>query len=1174
MNWTPEQENAIKGINGTMLVSAAAGSGKTAVLVERVIRRICDREKPCGIENLLIVTFTKAAASQMKDKISKALAKKIAENPGDRFLRHQKMMIPYASICTIDSFCINLVRENFHALEITPDFTILDEGKIKILENTAVTTVIDKLYSENSPEFITLVNLINNEKDDRKLISAIQTLYSLSRAYPFPEIMLDKLCEEYAQIKPVKDTSYGKIIIDYAKSYVEITLESIEHCLKIMEDEPELYEKYSVTFNEDKITFGELKSIFTNGTWDKICEKINSISLSAIKRAPSNYTSNVKNTVSSIRTDYKKDLTDKIAPLFSVSEKENTDDIESLYPVVKALTDAVKEYGNELKRLKAEENGLDFSDTLHLAIDLLVEYKDGKIKRTPLAKELSENYAEILVDEYQDVNRAQDIIFVALSKKDSNRFMVGDVKQSIYRFRQAMPEIFLGLKNKFTDYDGINYPAKVILGKNFRSKEGITETVNFVFKQLMSAEAGKIEYNKSEYLVPGASFEPSETPDTEACLIQCENSRSIEKQAIFIGNRISDYLSKGLKVGNKGEERKAEYRDFAVLLRSTKDRAKIFQSVLEEMGIPTVTDSEESFIEAPEIMFMISLLKVIDNPTNDVPLTAVLFSPVFGFTADDIAKLRIDCAEGTIYNALVYARENGSRRAESFLTELEKYRELALTMPAGEFTAKLIDETGYKSIAGAMKNGEARVGNLNQFIETANAYDKTGIPGISGFIRFLDKLCDSKGTLLSKNRKTDTANAVTITTVHKSKGLEYPVCFLAGCEKKNNDQSQNEDMIISDESGIGFKRIINRVKYPTLPHYAAKISTKIAEHSEELRVLYVAMTRPKEKLIILASSNDWEKKLVSIGSKLRRSEKISPYIVNNLDGFSEYLLYTLMKHPDAHSLRNAAGLSAGAAIPCTVPLKTEIIKTDIEEKAYEETEEETEIDGELLKTITERIEYKYPYNELENVVAWKAASSMEENGFNEEYFASSKPAFMGRNKLTPAQRGIATHRFMQYCSYESLSRGNLKEEIQNELNRLKNELLLTEEEVKSVNIPAVEKFFGSDLAKRVTNSEKVLREYSFCASIPLREAYPDVSEEQAEDDIIVIKGISDCAFIEDNQLVVIDYKTDRVNSEDELKSRYLGQLSIYKKCLEMSLDIPVKETYIYSFALNKEIKVG
>lgn len=1174
MDWTPEQENAIKGINGTMLVSAAAGSGKTAVLVERVIRRICNRENPCGIENLLIVTFTKAAASQMKEKISKALAEKIAENPGDRFLRHQKMMIPYANICTIDSFCINLVRENFHALDITPDFTILDEGKIKILESTAVTTVIDKLYSENSPEFTTLIGLINNEKDDRKLISAIQTLYSLSRAYPFPEIMLDNLCNEYAEIKDIKETSYGKIIIDYAKGYIDNTLESIEHCLKIMENEPELYEKYSVTFKEDKIIFDELKTAIANGIWDEICRKINSVSFPAIKRAPQNYSSDVKTAVNNIRNDYKKDLSEKIAPLFSVSERENTNDIESLYPVIKSLTDAVKEYGNELQRLKAEENGLDFSDTLHLAIDLLVKYENGKIKRTPLAKELSENYAEILVDEYQDVNRAQDIIFVALSKKDSNRFMVGDVKQSIYRFRQAMPEIFLGLKNKFTDYDGVNYPAKVILGKNFRSKKGITETVNFVFRQLMSAEAGKIEYDKGEYLVPGADYEPSDTPDTEICLIQCENNQSIEKQAIYIGNRIKEYLSQGLKVGNKGCERNAQYRDFAILLRSAKERAKSFQTVLEEMGIPTVTDNEESFIEAPEIMFMISLLKVIDNPTNDVPLTAVLFSPVFGFTADDIAKLRIDCKDGTIYNTLVTASENGSKKAKDFIESLEKYRELSVTMPSGEFTAKLIDETGYKSIVGAMKNGEARVSNLNQFIETANAYDKTGIPGIAGFIRFLDKLCDSKGTLLSKSRKTDTANAVTITTVHKSKGLEYPVCFLAGCEKKNNDRSQLEDMIISNESGIGFKRIIDRVKYPTLPHYAAKISTKIAEHSEELRVLYVAMTRPKEKLIILASDNDWEKKLASIGSKIRNSVKISPYTVNNLNGFSEYLLYTLMKHPDAHALRNAAGLSAGIAIPCSAALKTEIIKTEIEESVSEEIEEEVEIDEELLKALKERVEYKYPYDELENVVAWKAASSMEENGFNEEYFASSKPAFTGKNELTPAQRGIATHRFMQYCSYENLSAESLKSAIQNELERLKGELLLTDEEAKSVNTRAVEKFFSSELAKRVMKSEKVLREYSFCASIPLREAYPNVSKEQAGNDIIVIKGISDCAFIEDNQLVVIDYKTDRTNSEEELKNRYLAQLNIYKKCLEMSLEIPVKETYIYSFALNKEIKVG
>ncbi|MBQ7121821.1 MAG: helicase-exonuclease AddAB subunit AddA [Clostridia bacterium] len=1153
VNWTPDQQKAIDAREGTLLVSAAAGSGKTAVLVERVIRRICDSENPCGVENLLIVTFTNAAAAQMKEKIFAAIGKKIAENPSDKHLRRQQLMLPCANICTIDSFCIGLVRENFHALGIAPDFALLDEGKLSILRSQAVNSVIDRLHEEHSEGFLTLSELISDKKDDGKLIDAILKLYNLSQAYPFPEIWLESLALEFANPLPAKESHWGKSILKYISQLLGSCKSDAEHCIRVLAEEPELEAKYRPAFEDDLQLFEYLADFVREHTWDESVEKFSDISFSKMSAAPRGYESSAKEICKSTRDAYKK-LVSGISKILCITEDEHKADVDKLSPVIAELIGAVNKFSAEFSRLKSEENGADFSDTLHLALKLLVEPTENGYIKTPLATGLSENYAEILVDEYQDVNKAQDMIFSALSKDENNLFMVGDVKQSIYRFRQAMPEIFLARRDNMEEYENGNYPAKVTLSKNFRSLSGVTEIVNFIFSSVMSRDAGGLDYDENEHLVPHRT---STGADTEVTLIETDKDNFLDAQAKYA----ADYIEKSVSAGGEYKN----YGDFCILLRSVKNCAKPFTDEFTARGIPFSCEAGGGFLSSPEIMFMISLLKIIDNPADDIPLTAVMLSPVFGFTPDDLAQMRAAQRKGSFYQCLVNSAEGGCEKSAAFLERLKDMRRIASTVSSGELVRRLIEETGYNAIVCAMKDSAKRKTNLNHFIDLANKYESTGKKGVSGFIRYIDNITKSGGDIAGSEPNSDESDSVKIMTIHKSKGLEFPVCFVAACEKKYGDLSLKEDLLIAPESGIGIKNCEGSAKFDTLARIAAKLEIKKAEHSEELRVLYVALTRPKDKLIILASAADWNKELSKISASLRDERVINPFTAVNFSSYGECILSALIRHPDAHALRNAAGISAGVALECGTPLKTQIIKGCTEQAEEAEKAEIAQPDDKIISEIRSRINYAYPYAELEGIVAKRIASKLDSEEIGGEYFASRKPSFVGKDKLTPAQRGIATHRFMQFADYK-----NAGADAEAELNRLVSEGMLTEAEAKVVDKKAISAFFESSLAKRMLDSEQIFKEYAFTASIPLNEIEPDI---KSSDEVIIIEGVADCAFIENGELVIVDFKTDKASDGAELAEKYREQLSVYRRCLAEVIGLPVKQTLIYSFRLGETVEI-
>lgn len=1173
MEWTDEQLKAITAVNGTLLVSAAAGSGKTAVLVERVIRRLTDAQNPCDVDSLLIVTFTKAAAAQMRERISEALAKRIAENPKDARLVRQQMFLPFAHICTIDSFCNELVRENFHILELNPDYKILDESEINIIWEDAASSVIETLYEEDAPETRELVELLIQGNDDRVLVDAIIRLYNEAEAYPSPEKWLAGLSVPFEIIEPVEKSEWGKIIIEYLAEGLEYCRGASLYMLEYISKDEVVKNAYTPTFTADIGLYESLLAKLKTGTWDEIAEAIASAGFERIGSLPRGYASPVKDYAQAARNRLKNILKLKLSSVLCASSSEHLEDMAYLKPMVNKLVEAVVLFKERFAQMKSEINGADFADISHMALNLLIETDEsGNPVKTPLAAELSQRYTEILVDEYQDINKAQDMLFTALSKDGNNLFMVGDVKQSIYRFRQAMPEIFLNRRDSLPLYINENYPARIILGSNFRSRKGITGAANFIFGQLMSKAAGELDYNREEALVPAADYPEGSAPDTEIHILDATDGFEDgcdSAEAGYIAGLINDMIASGFKVNDKKGERPAEYRDFCVLLRSVKNKAATYIEELSKQNVPAYSELSGGFFEAQEVSFMLALMRVLDNPLQDVPLLSVLLSPVFGFTPDDLARLRIDDRRAPIYSCLLKAVNRGDKKCGAFFKQMEELRRLSSTLAAGELVRRLLDETGFLAIAGAMKNGSQRRANLHLLLDYANKYEAAGHIGLSGFIRFIDKLDKNNSDLTPAVELSEAANVVRVMSIHKSKGLEFPVCILSNCSAKFNTKSQEGNIVINPRAGIGLRRrdIATFRQFDTVSRRAAALATEQTERSEELRVLYVALTRAKERLITVMSIKNPENKLTALAGVIGDSAKIAPFAVRNAGCLADWILTAALRHPDANLLRELAGADSDIVLPADFALKTVFEKEDIVTAQDETCEEKIEPSREMTEMIEGRLSYKYPYAELSAVIAKRAASALEETGINREYFAASRPAFMNESGLTPAQRGTAIHKFMQYADYP-----NARTNAAAERDRLMEAGFLTELEGAAVDLAKINAFFRSSFANRIFSAEKLMREQKFAIRIPVRELYPDLPE-NAADEAVVVQGIADCAFVENGELVILDYKTDRGVTPEILAERYAGQLAIYRRALEECLEMKVKEALLYSFELGSFVSV-
>ena len=1193
VKWTENQWNAIHARNGAVLVSAAAGSGKTAVLVERVIDMITDSDNPVDADRFLVVTYTRAAAGEMKDRIAARLDELLKSDPLNENLHRQQLLLGRAQISTIHSFCSDLVREYFYTLDIPADFRIADDGELTIIKNQAMQNVLELKYSEKDDAFENTVEVFSSVRDDTILQEIVLRLYEFLRSHPFPNAWIKEKAAMYDVTKSAEETEWGRTVIERSKMTAYYLKTLTNTSLELMKSEPALLNSsFGDRIRDDEIFICHLIDRLENGTWNDIIHVLGTFTPGTL-RAPKGFAEHeIKTAVAAYRNMVKDTIVD-LKELFIRSNEQCMDDIADLAPVVSTLFEIMELFGEEYSRLKLERSLADFSDLEHWALRLLAENTENGIEFTEISKEISARYDYVMVDEYQDANTIQDTIFKAVSDNDKKLFVVGDVKQSIYRFRQAMPEIFIGRKNRYVPYNPNDekYPAKIILDMNFRSRIGVTEGVNFVFKNLMSESVGDIDYTEEEALVAGAAYDEDKGNAVSFHLLNLEKSHTQDRdieEARYIGTLIYKMMSEE-KITSKEGKRSPTYGDFCILMRGIRNHAQVFEEELLKMGIPTVSETSDSFFSQHEIQVILSLLRIIDNPVQDIPLAAVLMSPIFGFTADELGEFRAAYPEGSLYSLIMRENLTGNEKTIAFTDTLSRLRRISASVTTDTLLNIIYSETSYPEIVSAAEDGEFKKNNLKLLVQYAKNYESSGYRGVGGFVRFIDRLRENSCDLAAAERKSELAeNAVTIMTIHKSKGLEFPICIVANLNRKFNTDTKNE-VLLHNELGLGVRRKDDTLlcRYTTMPREAVALEIKRNEISEELRVLYVALTRAKERLVLVGSNKGLEKYVGGVVKKFAYDKAVSPYTVSGAGCMCDWIIDCLLVHKSGSKIRSLGGYIGEVYSGFTYDWDINVIE-DLEEyhnNIIGEEEEDnpdintdTEQSGDILKNskkeklavIKERLSRVYEYEELTKIPVKVSASSLAEKESNLRYGVSAVPDFMRKGKLSGAERGTAVHTFVQYCDFD-----RARTELGAEIEKLVNGGFLTKAQGDSINAGSgnVNKFLNSDLMKRMLGSSMLEREFRFTVEIPAGLADKTLEFPYSEEPII-LQGAVDCLFEEKGRIVIVDYKTDWGKSREELTDMYSPQLRLYKLAIEQVTGKIVSQCVIYSFGIGDTIEIN
>lgn len=1178
--WTPQQKNAIYATNGSVLVSAAAGSGKTAVLVERVINLVTRSENPIDVDRLLIVTFTRAAAAEMRQRISLALNSLLENDPYNPNLLKQKQLLYTASISTIDSFCSEIVREYFHALGVSRDFRIADEGELDVLRKTALDNTFNTFYSSDSDDFIALLDAFSSKGGDVKLRETVLKISTFLSTQPFPEKWLENMLSNYGE-NSVAESIWGKIIIEYTKSTVHHAINLTQNSLKLLENDIKLQNSFAPKIEGDLVYLDNLlKKLFSN-SWNDICSAAFSFSAGRLT-PPKGYKDNPIKVAVANNRDEVKDAIKSVQLYFANSEEDVISEMKELQGLVSTLFDLVREYIKEFDALKSKKNVLSFSDIELLTVKLLAEPLGDGYRKTYAADEISNRYDAVIVDEFQDVNDVQDLIFKCVSREENNIFVVGDVKQSIYGFRQAKPQIFIDRKNSYKKFDEENpaYPATIILDKNFRSRKEVCDTVNFIFQNLMTKQSAQMDYTEDEMLNIGASYPKSSDCDFEISLIEksaFDDYNYAEIEARHIANKIHSMMKSGFLVKDGDVQRKATYGDFAIILRSTKNTAQTYVKTLIDCGIPAFSENKENSFEAKEIKVVLNLLRVIDNPALDIPLLSVMCSPIFGFTPDELSQIRADERYSNLY-AAVKKYSTKSEKAGKFLSQLEQLKNYSYTCSVDDLIGKIYDTTAIGAITTAVKGGEAPMRNLDLLRIYARSFESNGYKTLSDFISYIDKLMENGTQLPAASSDSDSLNGVRVLSIHASKGLEYPVCFLADTAKQFNKTDLRSDVLIDSVAGLGIKKREGICRYNTLPRLAVEIEISQNEIAEELRVLYVALTRAKEKLIAVCSKKNSEKYLSSLYSKIVFGNIIEPYSVVRCSSISDWLLLCALVHPSLNDLRMKINPSAEPILhKDTSPWHYELIDKeelifgntddsyDESEKIFENFQKNDTFDyAELLKT---NLSFKYKNEDIINLPQKVSASQISHN--ESDYFEKvlMKPSFLNKESAAAVDRGTAHHKLLQYCDFLYA-----KQNLDSEIERLKILGLLTEEQTDLIDKAKIKNLLNSELVQRIINSPLVFREEQFSAKLNPSLVF-DEYEDVDTDAEIIVQGAVDVVFEENGKLVIVDYKTDRVKDISKLAVLYKKQLELYRLAMEQSTEMTVSECIICSVHLGEYIKL-
>ena len=1175
--WTDSQQNAIDARGGSLIVSAAAGSGKTAVLVERVIKRITDEQNRIDADRLLIVTYTRLAAQELKERLIGKLNELVANDPFNANLLRQQKLMSKASICTIDSFCSSVVKEFFYVLDIERNFRIVDESEKKLIKNDALNMTLESMYADNEPDFFHLVEAFSGTKDDRALQENILKVHEFLRSHPFPDDFIDSKLSMFTAFSKASDSVWGKILFAYANEAVTFMRALINSSFDAISLDEKLTEKLLAMTTAESSYIDALEKALKKLDVQEIKTALysfNFISFPVIK----GYKENPLKVKVQTNRELIKDVVSKLSEFLDYDEQQVKEDVADLFVISQQLYNCVRQFSINYQKLKAERKVADYSDLEHWTIKLLVDPNTKQL--SDIAYKLQSRFDEIMIDEYQDANEVQDLIFNSISKNSENLFFVGDVKQSIYGFRQAMPQLFLNRRDKSFMYDRDNpqYPAKIILDKNFRSCDGVIDAVNFFFEKLMTLTVGDIRYDETESLKLGADY-IEQLPSVAYHMLEInkdEDENSDVEEARYIAEIIHKMIKDKYQVKRKDGYSDITYGDFAILMRSAKNHANVFVDTLQQCMIPATTDASYSFLDAHEIEVMTSFLSVIDNPSLDIELLAVLMSPIFGFTADEVALIRKDSRYTSLYSAVIKASKNGSEKCNRVLEELAFYRDLSVTTPVCDLLNIIYDRTGYMSIVSALSDNDIAKNNLRMLKEYAKSYESGAGKGLSRFVSYLNRLRENDSDISGAIDLNATShNAVRIMSVHSSKGLEFPVCIIANTARKFESDSSKKVLLHTD-LGLAVKRKLpyKNAVVATMPHQAVATTLKRDEMSEELRILYVAMTRAKQKLIMLSSHKDVDKYLTKMGSKLTDSNRILPFVVRSSYLFCEWITMCAMLHPDAKELRDRAGCDITPDVRADFPMEIVVSKavkkddTIIEiPDAIDSITVDIKSDSEVIDTLNKRLSFEYKKQGISKLVNKISASELAHKNNDKFDRVLSTPAFMSDNKLTAAHKGTALHTFMQFCDF-SAARNDLSSEVE----RLRTNGYISSIQADSIDLAKAQSFVNSNLVTRCINSPEIHKEYRFATKIPAHMVDNTLSDAYKDEEVI-LQGAVDLAFVEDGELVIVDYKTDNVKDITELYDRYHSQLELYKNAMEQCTDYKVKECLIYSIKHSDYIKV-
>ncbi|MFA1818980.1 helicase-exonuclease AddAB subunit AddA [Virgibacillus oceani] len=1238
VKWTIEQEEAIYTSGKDVLVAAAAGSGKTAVLVERIIQKLLDKENPVDIDSLLVVTFTNAAAQEMRNRVGAALEKAVAADPSSIHLKKQLSLLQRASISTLHSFCLDVVKQHAYLLDIDPAFRIANTMEADLLKQEVMEDLFEEWYGAGDieqDEFFAVVDRFSNDRSDAAVEELILSLYHFAMQNPWPDEWLDELATAYEIGADWQESELSWL--DIIKNEVQSQFAAIQDEMNLafnLTQETDGPFHYMDAIEKDLTGLKEALNHFHN--WDNLQEFMSSSSFGRLSGKKIECDEKKKEKLKNLRDSYKKRWNKMKDRWFKRNLASHVEDMQEMAPVVKKLTALVKTFKDRFTTKKKEKAIVDFSDLEHYCLSLFLDESATTVEPVPskVAHYYKEKFSELLIDEYQDTNLVQETLLTLISDRTGtgNMFMVGDVKQSIYRFRHAEPKLFIQKYGYFAEET--NPASRIDLARNFRSREQVLTGTNYIFRQILDAELGEIDYDKNAELIYGNKMYdelPYSEPNPELVIIDREaeedvdvsedeeDYQDLEKaqlEARFYAEKIKTWIGqKGgvpLQVVDKstGVQRDFQYRDAVILLRSMSNWGPVIVEELKKQGIPVYAELSTGYFEAIEVKVMISFLKVIDNPRQDIPLASVLRSPIVGLNEEELAAIRLAKRGSYFYEAMKSYidtnRNNTSDKIKAFLEKLEEFRFASRQGALSELIWDIYMETGYYDFVGGMPGGRQRQANLRALYDRAGTYEETSFRGLFRFLRFIERMEENNDDLGAARALSEQEDVVRIMTIHKSKGLEFPVVILGAMDKQFNLMDLNQQYLLHKEMGFASKYIdpVKRITYPTLFYHALKQEKLRELLAEEMRVLYVALTRAKEKLVMVGNVNSMEDKRKKWERMIDHAQWVLPaHFRMESKTYLDWVGPALIRHEDNNLLRGEMELISTlneihldpSTWDVTILHGSELVNIDEAEGDKKEELKRTIVNWEkasvadesLEQAVDQRLSFTYGFKEAAALRAKQTVTEIKrQQEIKDEYSSDQlvqqfkapivkRPNFIQKKKtITSAEKGTAMHTVMQHIP---MNRALSEDEIAEFVEFLAAKEILTQEQASIIDYSAIAGFFATPIAGYMREVENVHREVPFSLTLPANEVYADLADGTEEQ--VLIQGVIDCLIPKEDGWIIMDYKTDAIPEEVDtqakrkLMKRYETQLNLYRQAVEQIWKEPVKEAYLYFFSRQLLLEV-